>query len=237
MSRTDLDTWEDNVARKQRRRGDGEGQRVDFVTKLGAAKQALALAAEMPDITVLIDNADAVRAAARALHVSATGVNAWTRFMVDAERKGWSRIEAMRAAGELAKQGHHKSKNTNLVFLDDLIDHLANKRAQEWSLLSRLTEVQLDEMERIANDEDRLLTRAELLRLAKAGMPEASKAESKDRSEKELAILMKAQESIEGFEHIRIHDDAKILDDDNGWLVQAWIFVEDDLSKSDIEDD
>jgi hypothetical protein len=42
MSRTDLDTWEDKQAMK--RRGKGGKEEVAFVTKLGQAKHALALA-------------------------------------------------------------------------------------------------------------------------------------------------------------------------------------------------
>jgi hypothetical protein len=176
MSSMDIDTWEE--VRKQRRRkvDVSEGQRVDFVTKLGAAKHALTLATEIPDITELLDNAEAVRAAAKAKHVSTPGVNAWTRFVVDVERKGWARIEAMQKAGELPKGSGRPSKKSwrPTLTLEDLV---AKQRASEWSILAKLTEFQLDEMERIANDEDRLLTRAELLRLAQRSMPKAIRQE------------------------------------------------------------
>jgi hypothetical protein len=160
---------------------------VASVAKLETARQALALASEIPDIAKLIDNAEAVRAVAKALHISVSGINAWTRFVVDAERKAWARIEAMRAAGELAKQGHHKGKNADLAFLTDLIDHRAHERAAEWSALAKLNEDQLDAIERDANEEDRIVTRLELLKLSKAGeRPEVVERETRSTTEFEL---------------------------------------------------
>lgn len=240
MSPTDIYTME---TRKQLRRKDNsETGQLDFVTKLGAAKHALALATELPDITELIDHGEAVRAAARSLHITAPGVNAWTRFVVDAERKGWKRIEAMREAGELAKRGR-PGKSAEIAGLSDLIERRPTERASEWSLLSKLTEFQLNELERIANEEDRVLTRSELLKLAKAGMPESSKVkEPKDRSQKELEIIDQAQRIVAeqcGVEGIKVEDNAKIIndEDDRGWWVEAWVFVEDELSRSDLDAD
>jgi hypothetical protein len=241
MSRTDLDTWEDKQAKKQRKQNrDGAGQQgVDFVTKLGAAKHALTLVEKMPDIIDLIDNADAVRAAARSLHISAPGVNAWTRFVIDVERKGWTRIEAMREAGELAKRGRPE-KGQDFGRLQDLIERRPRQTASEWSLLSKLTEFQLDELERIANEEDRLLTRTEVLKLAKNSLPEASvEKPQKERSIEETRAIERAQDIAagEGFigDTIQIADDAKVNKAEKGWWVAAFVFVEDELTRSDID--
>jgi hypothetical protein len=141
-SRTSLETWEDNQT-KRRRALPKDG--VASVTKLEAARNALAIVSELPDIVGLIDNAEAIRAAAVAKHVSTQGINCWTRFVVY------------------------------------LIDHRANERAAEWSALSKLTENQLDTLESVANEEDRLLTRGELIKLGKAGEsspPPKAKAQS-----------------------------------------------------------
>ena len=64
-------------------------------SKLEAARDALTLVTELPDIVGLIDNAEAVRAAAKAKHISAPGINAWMRYVIDAERAAWARIKAM----------------------------------------------------------------------------------------------------------------------------------------------
>lgn len=245
MSRTDLDTWEDKQAKKQRSRKkvDGEAgqQGVDFVTKLGAAKHALALAEGMPDINELIDHADAVRAAAKALHISAPGVNAWTRFVIDVERKGYACIEKMREAGELRSAKGGVPSKSNMV-LHELIDGPSPRlRLAEWNLLAKLTEFQLNELERIANDEDRLLTRAELFKLAKASMPESMEKAEKIRDVKELEAIARAQEiaGSEGFvgELIQISDDAKVNKDERGWWVEAYVFIEDELTRSDYDTD
>jgi hypothetical protein len=236
MSRTDLDTWEEKQATKRRKK-DGGGE-VAFVTKLGAAKNALALAQEIPDFADLIENAEAVRAAAKALHISAEGINAWTRFVVDAERKAWKRIEEMRKAGELkAKSGGLRDKS--VMVLADLIENRATKRASEWSALAKLTEFQLNECERIANEEDRILSRNELIQLSKAGTPTGSKAE-KTRSTEDLAYITRALERAEeeGYQgdDIQIHEDAKIEKMERGGWVEAWVWVEDPLAQSDVEE-
>jgi hypothetical protein len=233
MNRTNLETWEDRQTKRRR------ALPKDGVTKLEAAKQALALVSEIPDIVELIDNAEAVRAAAKAKHISAEGINAWTRFVVDAERKAWARIEAMRAAGELAKQGHHKSKNANLAFLDDLIDHRANERAAEWAALSKLSEDQLDAIERVANEEDRIVTRRELLMLSKAG---DTQPECEFESIEDLATIAHAKGIAakigEATQHeIQIDNDAKINRAERGAWVEVWLWVEDELARSDLDDD
>jgi hypothetical protein len=244
MSRTDLDTWEDRQAKKQHKKknsGETGQQGIDFVTKLGAAKHALTLVEKMPDIIDLIDNADAVRAAARSLHISAPGVNAWTRFVIDAERKGWERIEAMRKTGELAPGGKGGDrKSSKIPVLDSLIEIRPTQRASEWSLLSKLTEFQLDELERIANEEDRLLTRTEVLKLAKNSLPEVSvEKPQKERSIEETRAIERAQDIAagEGFigDTIQIADDAKVNKAEKGWWVAAFVFVEDELTRSDID--
>src|SRR6516164_173347 len=126
---------------------------VAFVNKLESAKQALAVATELPDIAALLDNAEAIRAAAKAKHVSVTGINAWMRFIINAERKGWARIKAMQDAGELPKRaGRPKSNCKPALILNDLVPY---QRAHEWSILTKLTESQLDIMERLANAENR----------------------------------------------------------------------------------
>ena len=216
-----------------KRKGD-----VAFVTKLGAAKHALAKAQEMPEFSDLIDHAEAVRAAAKALHVSAEGINAWTRFVVDAERKAWARIEKMRKNGELVKTGR-RGKDKNILRIEDVISgRWPSQRSNEWKALAQLTEHQLNEAERIANEEDRLLTRYELISLSKAGAPTASKAE-KLRSTEDLAYLTKAQEQAEeeGYQgdEIRIEDDAKIEKVERGAWVQAWVWVLDPLAQSDLD--
>lgn len=234
MNRVDFDDWEGNqVAKRRNKRSDTE---IGYVTKLGAAKQALAKAQELPDISDLIDHAEAVRAAARSLHISAEGINAWTRFIVDAERKGWSHIEAMRAAGELAPSsgGGAPRKKTGVLALKDIIDRSPSDRAREWSALAKLTEFQLNEAERIANEEDRVLTKGELIKLAKAGIPTPSKGE-KERPAEEVEIVTKAQEKYSG-DSIQVDDDAKITRVERGWWVGAWVWVEDELTRSDLED-
>jgi hypothetical protein len=239
MTRTEnLDEWEEKRARRRKVAEEGS-ESVSFVTKLGAAKHALALTEEMPDLSEMLDNAEAVRAAAKAKHVSTPGVNAWMRFIIDIERKGWQRIEAMQQKGELAKgsgtnRPSKENSETRKLAISDLV---APQRATEWSMLARLTEQQLDETERVANEEDRLLTRSELLRLAKAGVPEPTK-EPKERSEADLALIERAQEiaADKGFsgENIAVHEDAKILKESRGSWVAAWVWIEDELTRSDL---
>jgi hypothetical protein len=191
----------------------------------------------------LIDNAEAIRAAARAKHVSTQGINCWTRFVVDAERLAWARIEAMRAAGELAKQGHHKSKNADRAFLEDLIDHRANERAAEWSALSKLTENQLDTLESVANEEDRLLTRGELIKLGNAGEPspppkaKAQSAKTIEAIETARAIAIEIEEETKRKHKLQIDGDAKVTHEDRGTWVESWLWVEDPLARSDLDDD
>lgn len=243
MSRTDLDTWETKKQRS-RKKVDGEAgqQGIDFVTKLGAAKHALALAEKMPNINELITNAEAVKAAAQALHISAPGVNAWTRFVIDAERKGYACVQEMRKEGELVDKAGGGSPTKGRTVLKDLIDGQSPRtRLAEWALLANLTEFQLDELERIANDEDRLLTRTELFKLAKASMPESTEKPEKIRDVKELEAIARAQEiaGSEGFvgELIQISDDAKVNKDERGWWVEAYVFIEDELTRSDYDTD
>jgi hypothetical protein len=224
--------------KKGRRKGDGA---VGFITKLGAAKQALALAEDIPDISELLDNAEAIREAAKAKHISAPGVNAWTRFVVDIERKGWARIAAMQKSGELPAKAGRPKKNPDGrgITLNDLVP---DQRASEWSMLARLTDQQLDEMERLANAEDRLLTHSELLRLAKGGMPTPSKADgaAKMRTVEDQTLIAKARliATDKGFagNDIQIDDDAEINKEDRGAWIQAWIFLEDELIRSDLQD-
>jgi hypothetical protein len=229
-----MDTWEDKQEKK--RHGKGGNRDVGFVTKLGAAKHALALAQEMPDFTDLIEHAEAVRAAAKALHISAEGINAWTRFVVDAERKAWAHIEAMRDAGAMVTSsgGGAPRQKTGVLALKDVIDRRPGDRAKEWSQLSKLTEHQLNEMEKIANEEDRLLTRGELLSLVKAGTPTSSRGE-KQRSNEDLGYISLA---IEGYASntIEIREDAKIDKMERGAWVGAWVWVDDPLAQSDLEE-
>jgi hypothetical protein len=238
MTGTDIDT----TTKRRRRALSKDG--IASIGKLEAARQALTLVSELPDIVGLIDNAEAVRAAAKARHISAPGVNAWTRFVVDAERAAWGRVEAMRAAGELAKQGHHKNKNANLAFLGDLIDHRPNERAAEWSLLSRLTDAQLDAIEDAANAEDRLLTRTELVRLGRAGLPQPTKVSHDPPPRVRLAAIEGARVIIAEIEaetkrkhKLQVDDDAEVNTESRGSWVQAWIFVEDELVRNDLADD
>jgi hypothetical protein len=237
MSRTNLDTWEDRQSQKGKalKPGNVTGD-VAFVTKLGAAKHQLSIVTELPDIAELIDHAEAVRAAAQKLHVSAEGINAWTRFVIDAERKAAGRIEAMRSAGELAAHGGDRKSSRKLRDLKDLIHHRPQERALEWGLLAKLTEFQLNEMERIANEEDRILSRHELLKLAKAGTPVPSK-EPKSRSEKELQIIAQAHEDYPDDNHQFDDEKAKIAYTDRGAWVGCWVWVEDRLARSDLDEE
>ena len=224
------------------RRNNKEEQAVAFATKLGAAKHALAQAEELPEVTNLMDHADAVRAAARSLHVSAAGINAWTRFVIDAERKAWERIEAMRNAGILATQKSHSgSKKRPELTLADLIERSPTQRASQWSMLAKLTEHQLNEAERIANEEDRLLTRGELMKLAKAGMPAPSRTrEPPARPADEAALIGRAQTiaEMDGFigDSVTISDDAKINKTERGAWIEAWVWIEDELAQSDLDE-
>jgi hypothetical protein len=233
MSRTDLDTWE---ARQTKRRRALPKDGVASVAKLEAAKQALALVSEIPDIVELIDNAEAVRAAAKAKHISAEGINAWTRFVVDAERKAWARLKAM--DGQLAK--HRRPKGSELKTLSDLDEGLTKQRTHEWSMLAKLTEGQLDRIERVANDEDRIVTRRELLMLSKAGEPspppkaEMESAEPIQMREKAKAIAAEIEKATK--HEIQIDDDAKVNATPRGAWVEAWLWVEDELARSDLDD-
>lgn len=228
MSRTDLDSWEDKQTAKRRKVND-----VAIATKLGAAKHALARVSEIPDIVELIDNAEAIRAAAKAKHISAEGINAWTRFVVDAERKAWARIKAMDDAHQLAK--HRRPKGSELQTLSDLDEGLTKQRTHEWSMLAKLTEHQLDAIERAANEADRLLTRSELLALSKVGTPMPTK-EPRARSAEALKIIAQARERYAS-DDIQIDDDAKITKTDREAWVAAWVRVEDELARSDLNDD
>jgi hypothetical protein len=210
-------------------------------TKLEAAKQALALVSEIPDIVELIDNAEAIRAAAKAKHISAPGINAWTRFVVDAERKGAERIKAMQEAGELPKHGGNRKSNpkTRGLVLDDLVP---SQRAAEWSALTNLSEDQLDAIERVANEEDRLLTRLELLKLAKAGKADDTQSKCEVVSIEDLATIAQARgivaEIEEATQHkIQVDDDAKIGRADRGAWIEAWLWVADELARSDLDDE
>lgn len=234
MNRVDLEDWEDKQVAKRGKKNDSE---VGYVTKLGAAKNALVTAEKLPDISDLIDHAEAVRAAAKSLHISVEGINAWTRFTVDAARKGWAHIEAMRAAGELVDRGGGgpPRKKTGVLALKDIIDRNPSDKAREWSALAKLTEFQLNEMERIANEEDRLLSKAELIKLAKASIPERSKGKEKHRPSEEVEIVLRAIDKYVG-DNLQIDDDAKIAKTERGWWVAAWVWVEDELTKSDLEE-
>jgi len=194
---------------------------VAFVNKLESAKQALAVATELPDIAALLDNAEAIRAAAKAKHVSVTGINAWMRFIINAERKGWARIKAMRDAGELPKRSG-RPKSNNILTLNDLVP---DQRAHEWSILTKLTESQLDIMERLANAENRLLTHTELLKLAKADTPKLKKPK---HSEPKLKLIEYAQDMVSDLKEvvIKVNDDAKIITEDRYSWVEAWIRID-----------
>jgi len=233
MTRTDLDSWEDKQATKRRRQP--PPQQDGLHSKLEAAKTALALAEQIPAITELIDHAEAIRAAARAKHVSAEGINSWTMFIIDAERKAWAHIKAMQDAGELPKHGGNRKSNPKArgLVLDDLVP---SQRVSEWTLLAKLSEDQLDEMERIANEEDRLLTRGELLSLGKASASSSSKSE-RPRSAKTVEVIEQAREIAAGITEakIKIADDAKVNTDECGWWVETWLWVENPLSRSDLE--
>jgi hypothetical protein len=236
MSRTDLDTWEDRQS-KRRRALPKDG--VASVAKLEVAKHALALVSEIPAIVELIDNAEAVRAAAKAKHISAPGINAWTRFVIDAERKGAERIKAMQDAGELPKHGGNRKSNpkTRGLVLDDLV---ASQRVSEWTLLAKLSEDQLDELERIANEEDRIVTRSELIQLGKAGEPSPSKPRTQsDESIQAIAQARGIAAEIEkATQHkLQIDNNAKITRTERGSWSEAWIWVEDELARSDLDDD
>lgn len=250
MTRMTLDDWEGKSqpqlpAKAPRRHRKAESDEaadaaVGFVNKLSAAKNALARAEDIPEITTLRDHAEALRAAAKALHISTEGINAWTRFVIDAERKAWARIEAMRETGELRSKGGDPKTvaKANALDLSDVIDRNPRQRASEWSQLARLSDAQIDEAERLANEEERLLTRLELFKLAKAGMPTAARSkEPPPRSDEDLELIEKAREhAAEGYsgDDIQIDDDAKITRSDRGWWIAAWVWVEDELAKSDL---
>jgi hypothetical protein len=168
------------------------------------------------------------------MHVSAEGINAWMRFVVDAERKAWARIEKMREAGELATSKSGTHKNQNLLILSDLIERNSTQRASKWSLLAKLTEHQLNEIENIANQEDRLLTHGELLSLAKAGTPTASKGE-KQRSREDIAYITLAAEKYTN-DYIEIRENAKIDKTERGAWIEAWVWIDDPLAQSDLEE-
>jgi hypothetical protein len=240
MNRTNLETWEDRQAKRRRALPKDSA----FVTKLDEAKHALALVSELPEITELIDNAEAVRAAAKAKHISAEGINAWTRFVVDAERKGYARIEAMRAAGELAKQGGDRksTRATCGLILEELINHRPTERISEWAALAKLTEQQLDTLESLANEEDRLVTRSELIKLGKAGSaPDPEKASAKAKAKELPAEIEKARAiaaaiSAATQHQLQIDANAKIHKTERGAWVEALIWVEDELARSDLDD-
>jgi hypothetical protein len=235
-ARTGLETWEDRQSKRRRALPKDSAS----VTKLEAAKQALALVSEIPDIIGLIDNAEAVRAAAKAKHVSAPGINAWTRFVVDAERKGAERIKAMQDAGELPKHGGNRKSNPEArgLVLDDLV---ASQRVSEWALLAKLSEDQLDELERIANEEDRIVTRAELVKLGKACEP-LSPPKPRTQSDESIQAIAQARgiaaEIEKATQHkLQIDANAKIHKTERGAWVEALIWVEDELARSDLDDD
>ena len=231
MSGTNLDTV------KHRRT---QPQPKDGVGKLEAARQALAVVSELPDIVALIDDAEAIKAAAKAKRVSAEGINSWSRFVIDAERKAWARVKAM--DGQLAK--HRRPKGSELKTLSDLDKGLTKQRTHEWSMLARLTEDQLDEIERAANEADRVVTRRELLTLSKAGRPSPTKVSNEPPPHVRLAALRGARAIIAEIEaettrkhKLQVDDDAEVNSEARGSWVQAWIFVEDELVRSDLADD
>jgi hypothetical protein len=228
MTRTDLDTSEIQQAKRRR----AQPQQQDGLrSKLEAARTALALVTELPDITELIDHATAIQAAAKARHISAEGINSWTMFIVDAERKAWAHIKAM--DGQLAK--HRRPKASELRTLSDLDESLTRQRVHEWGTLANLTDNQLNELERVANEEDRLITRSELLTLGKA-VSSSSKGE-RPRSAETVEIIEQAREIAAGITEakIEISADAKVNRTERGAWVESWIWVEDELTHSDID--
>jgi hypothetical protein len=127
----------------------------------------------------------------------------------------------MRDAGELPKRSG-RPKSNNILTLNDLVP---DQRAHEWSILTKLTESQLDIMERLANAENRLLTHTELLKLAKADTPKLKKPK---HSEPKLKLIEYAQDMVSDLKEvvIKVNDDAKIITEDRYSWVEAWIRID-----------
>lgn len=156
--------------------------RADVTSGLPVARKQLALADDIPDIASIAKHAEAVRAAARSLEVSVPGINAWTIFQVEAERKGADRIEAMRKAGELADTAGRPKRNSpdcGLLWLPDLISSRARQRANEWEMLRQLGIDEIATIEHEHNVRMQLVSHSKLIKLGAAKFTEKRRLDSR----------------------------------------------------------
>jgi hypothetical protein len=154
---------------------------TDAMVLLASARSFLTRTEDLPTIADLVDAAEAVRTAGRALKLSVEGINAWTRFKVDAQRKGHARIAELREAGELAADGGDRKSVSapRTLILKDLIGKRARQRASAWARLAILSETEIDVEQRKANDALKLLSETALLKLASAHLAEQRRANSR----------------------------------------------------------
>jgi hypothetical protein len=152
------------------------------VVRLAAARRALREATSLPEISDLADQAEVVRVAARACGLSVEGVNDWTRFKIDAQCEGATKIEELRAAGLLATATTgrpQKASPGGRLILADLIGTRAWQRASEWAKQRALSIAEKNEIWQKANLAQRLISEKEVTKLGAAKSTKARRDESR----------------------------------------------------------
>jgi hypothetical protein len=150
------------------------------VALLSEARRQLAIAECIPDIKKLADYAEAVRYAAKAAGVSVAGVNDWTHFKIDCQRKGWAKIELLREAGKLAERGRPKNLRTAEVFqLSDLIEKRAYQHLANWHRLALLGDAELAELVARATAREQLIAERALIKLGAAKLTDQKRRVSR----------------------------------------------------------
>jgi hypothetical protein len=195
---------------------------------LSVARQALAAAELVPDIRKLVDYAEAVRVAARASQQSVPGINAWTRFKLDAERKGDRKIAQLRKAGKLAEKGRPKNlRSAGVLLLPDLLGKRAYQRSSDWNKLGLLEERELDRLEKEANEAGKLLAERALIKLGAATITAAKRAASRAAPELPDGVEMRIGDCREVFRDVPDSSVPLILTDpaygDDAELLYQWL--------------
>jgi hypothetical protein len=133
---------------------------LDRALSLAIARQCLAEADSLPEISDLIDRAEIVRVAARKAKLSASAQNDWAEYKLDAERKAGTELKRMYDAGERSRG----NRGNLQVRLEDL--GVSYYQCDTWQRVAELPENEYEQYKKDARDGGEI-TEAGALRAAR----------------------------------------------------------------------
>ena len=186
--------------------------------RLAVARQALADAETLPDVTRLADQAQAMRVLARKSALGREAQNEWAAYRLDAERKAGTLLRELAEGGGLAK-GHRYGAGADgpsapaptLVELGIApTPEAAQQRSSRWQALAAIPEAAYERYKAEARANEEEITQAAALRLAD---------QYRGWSGRELELLDRLQDGE--IVVLSFRDDTKIIE----WAEAKGLFV------------